>query len=179
MHRHIHYEAAFEDYLRSRGIPYVPVDETRKAIFSGARIKSFDFLIYPPGDKPWIVDVKGRKFPYITETKAKRYWENWVTDEDLESLTEWSAVFKEEFEARFVFAYLLSGPPDRWPSVPPHGYLDDSYAFISVNLPDYAKHCRRRSGRWNTVSVPLARFREILGPIGENHHKETFRLIEG
>ena len=60
MHRHIHYEAAFEDYLRSRGIPYVPVDETRKAIFSGTRIKSFDFLIYPPESKPWIVDVKGR-----------------------------------------------------------------------------------------------------------------------
>ena len=49
MRRHIHYEAAFEDYLRSRGWPYLPVDEHRKAIFSGARIKSFDFLVYPPG----------------------------------------------------------------------------------------------------------------------------------
>ncbi|MHC4674764.1 MAG: HYExAFE family protein, partial [Planctomycetota bacterium] len=61
--RHIHYEAAFEDYLRSRGVPYVPVDEARRAIFSGAKIKSFDFLVYPGNEHHWIVDIKGRKFP--------------------------------------------------------------------------------------------------------------------
>ena len=49
--RHIHYEAAFEDYLRSRGWPYIPVDEQKKAIFAGARIKSFDFLVYRPGER--------------------------------------------------------------------------------------------------------------------------------
>ena len=47
--RHIHYEAAFEDYLRSEGIAYVAVDEQEKAIFSGARVKSFDFLLYRKG----------------------------------------------------------------------------------------------------------------------------------
>ena len=47
--RHNHYEAAFEDYLRSRGWPYLPVDEQKKAIFAGARVKSFDFLVYRTG----------------------------------------------------------------------------------------------------------------------------------
>ena len=166
MHRHIHYEAAFEDYLRSRGIPYVPVDETRKAIFSGTRIKSFDFLIYPADTKPWIVDVKGRKFPYIADTGSKRYWENWVTQDDLASLTEWASVFSDEFEARFVFAYLLSGPPDRWPNAPPHTYRGESYAFVSVKQSDYAACCRKRSDRWDTVSAPLAEFRRIISPVG-------------
>ena len=61
--RHIHYEAAFEDYLRSRGLAYVAVDETRKAIFAGARVKSFDFLVYHEPGSNRLVDVKGRKFP--------------------------------------------------------------------------------------------------------------------
>ena len=67
MKKHIHYEAAFEDFLRSRGVPYVPVQEARRAIFAGERIKSFDFIVYPGGQRHWIVDVKGRRFPYITE----------------------------------------------------------------------------------------------------------------
>src|SRR5688500_7028395 len=41
--RKIHYEAAFEAYLRERGIPYVAVDEAKKAIFANAKLKSFDF----------------------------------------------------------------------------------------------------------------------------------------
>jgi len=34
--RNIHYEAAFEAFLRERGIPYVAVDEAKKALFSTA-----------------------------------------------------------------------------------------------------------------------------------------------
>ena len=119
MHRFVHYEAAFEDYLRSRGIPYVPVDETRRALFAGTKVKSFDFLVYPPQHKPWIVDVKGRKFPYVSEDGSLRYWENWVTQEDLLSLAEWEKVFPADFESRFIFAYLLAGRPERWPSSKP------------------------------------------------------------
>ena len=61
--RSVHYEAAFEDYLRSRGWPYVAVDETKRAIFANASIKSFDFLVYSSAGANLLVDVKGRKFP--------------------------------------------------------------------------------------------------------------------
>ena len=70
--RHIHYEAAFEDYLRSRGVPYVPVDEAKRVIFGGEKVKSFDFLVYPGDEQHWIVDIKGRQFPYISEQGARR-----------------------------------------------------------------------------------------------------------
>ncbi len=40
-----HYEEAFEDYLRGAGRPYVAVDDAKRAVFSGAHIKSFDFLV--------------------------------------------------------------------------------------------------------------------------------------
>ena len=40
-----HYEAAFEEYLRSRGVPYVAVDEAKRSVLSdGASIKSLDFM---------------------------------------------------------------------------------------------------------------------------------------
>lgn len=168
MKRHLHYEAAFEDYLQYRGVSYVPVDETRKTLFSGSKIKSFDFLVYPTEDSHWIVDVKGRSFPYLDEhgRGSGRYWENWVTQADLDGLSEWEAVFGDDFEARFVFAYHLQGPVDRWPSGRPHGYQGSNYAFLTIALSDYAKHCRRRSAGWRTVSVPRKTFRELARPVG-------------
>lgn len=163
--RHIHYEAAFEDYLRSRGVPYVPVDEKRRVIFAGDKVKSFDFIVYPPKGVNWIVDVKGRQFPYVDENGGKRYWENWITLDDLESLAEWEVVFGNDFEAQLVFAYLLGGPPDRWPSCRPHVFRGDYYAFLTVRLADYREHCRGRSDSWQTVSVPRAMYRRICRPV--------------
>jgi len=160
-----HYETAFEDYLRSRGIPYNHVNQTRKPIFSGNKVKSFDFLVYPGGLYHWIVDIKGRKFPYITSQGSKRYWENWVSREDLEGLTEWQEVFGEGFQSLFIFTYQLSGPPDRWPACRPHRFNNSYYAFLAVTLEDYNRHCRSRSNKWKTASVPTRLFREIALPI--------------
>jgi hypothetical protein len=162
--RHIHYEAAFEDFLRSRGIAYVPVDEQKKVIFSGARVKSFDFLIYPQGGKPWLVDVKGRKFPYETDGN-RRYWENWVTRDDVEGLTRWKEVFGQGFEAVFVFAYLLSGESERHGTLLAHPFRDNEYAFWGVTLEDYAENSRQRSPKWETISLSAARFRELAKPL--------------
>ncbi len=160
--RHIHYEAAFEDYLRGRAVPYVPVDEARRMIFAGDKMKSFDFLVYPGGQRHWLVDVKGRQFPYLTRRGGKRYWENWVSQGDIDSMLEWQTVFGEEFEARFVFAYVLEGPPDRWPPARPHAFEGNEYAFFAVTLADYQRHCRRRSAKWDTVSIGAETFRQIV-----------------
>lgn len=162
--RHNHYEAAFEDYIRSRGWPYIPVDEQKKAIFAGKRIKSFDFLINHPSGKRWLVDVKGRKFPY-QGNKGKRYWENWVTREDLEGLREWKAVFGQDFEPIFAFVYWLLGPPEREPETEIHLYRNEYYAFYWVSAADYAAHARQRSPKWDTVSVPGVDFRRLIKPL--------------
>lgn len=76
-----HYQRAFEAYLRQRRLPYVSVDEARRAILpegaplkierrgghnghdaSGppATLKSFDFVVYGEGSN-LLVEVKGRK----------------------------------------------------------------------------------------------------------------------
>jgi hypothetical protein len=37
---------AFEAYLRESGVPYVAVDEVKKALFAGVDLPSFDFVVY-------------------------------------------------------------------------------------------------------------------------------------
>src|SRR2546423_987338 len=59
--RTVHYEAAFEAFLRERGIPYVAVDEAKKALFANAKLKSFDFVVYSKNGPNLLVDVKGRQ----------------------------------------------------------------------------------------------------------------------
>ncbi len=77
-----HYEAAFEEYLRSRGVPYVAVDEAKRSVLSdGGSIKSLDFIVSTPGQVTWLVDVKGRRFP--SGDIQKQYWKNWSTRDDL------------------------------------------------------------------------------------------------
>ncbi len=45
--RHNHYEAAFEDYLRAERIPYVAVNEQRRAIEREGTLKNLDFILSP------------------------------------------------------------------------------------------------------------------------------------
>jgi len=162
--RHNHYEAAFEDYVRSRGWPYLPVDEHKKALFAGARVKSFDFLVYRPGTPAWLVDVKGRKFPYDGK-HGKRYWENWVTREDVEGLRQWEGVFGPGFEPIFLFAYWLVGPGDREPSPEIHLFRERYYAFVFVSASEYSQQARQRSPKWDTIDVPTRAFRKLVKPL--------------
>ena len=165
--RHIHYEAAFEDYVRARGWPYIPVDEQKKAIFSGARIKSFDFIVYRPGGSAWLVDVKGRQFPYHGKS-GTRYWENWVTRDDLDGLRRWEEVFGVSFQPVFIFVYWLRDLRDPGPATAIHPYRDRYYALGWVSAERYAERARRRSPKWDTLDVPARAFREMIRPLEEN-----------
>jgi len=167
-HRNIHYEAAFEDYLRAKGWPYVAVDETKKAIFAGASVKSFDFLVYSQSGPNLLVDVKGRKFPDgVTGRRrgASRAWENWITRQDADGLAEWEKVFGRDFAAVLVFAYWLQGPPSRAPFEDVHLFRRNHYAFVGVPLADYLAAAHPRSTRWETLAVPSAAFQRLAGDI--------------
>ena len=59
-----HYEAAFEEYLRGRGVAYVAVDEAKRSVLSnGASIKSLDFIVSTPIQVTWLVDVRAAASP--------------------------------------------------------------------------------------------------------------------
>ena len=59
MNRDNHYEAAFEAFLRARRLPYIAIDEARRSVVAGGSLKSLDFIVSPPGQTSWLVDVKG------------------------------------------------------------------------------------------------------------------------
>jgi hypothetical protein len=166
--RNVHYEAAFEDYLRAKGLPYVAVDEAKKAIFAGVSIKSFDFLVYSTSGPNLLVDVKGRKFPDSGPARGggpRRAWENWVTREDLNGLQEWEKVFGGGFQAVLVFAYWLQGPPQRAPFQDVHLFRQKHYAFVVVRLADYLAAARPRSAKWQTVTMPAAQFARLASDV--------------
>jgi hypothetical protein len=161
-----HYEAAFEGYLRSRGVPYVAVDEAKRSVMSdGASIKSLDFIVSSPGPITWLVDVKGRKFP--SGEIQKQYWKNWSTRDDLVSLAQWERLFGETFCAVFVFAYVILG--DRAPLAYEQlfKFRERLYAFVAVRLMDYAGHARPISPKWDTLAMPAAAFRRTARPLDE------------
>ena len=168
--RSIHYEAAFEDYLRSKGWPYVAVDEAKKAIFAGSAVKSFDFLIYSQAGPNLLADVKGRKFPDSVPGRkrgASRAWENWITRGDVEGLQEWEKVFGNGFAGTLVFAYWLQGPPERAPFEDVLVFRQRHYAFVAVRLADYMAAAKPRSAKWQTLGVPSKEFARLARDVSE------------
>jgi hypothetical protein len=159
--RHIHYEAAFEDYLRSRRLPYVAVDETRRALFAEAKLKSLDFIVYAPCGPNLLVDVKGRRFP----GSGGRRWENWSTADDVQSLGQWQDVFGHGFRSLLVFVYWLvdGAPAEGFETV--HRFRDNVYGLVGIWLDQYRRRARVRSPKWRTVSVPARDFQQAIAPL--------------
>src|SRR5438046_7232566 len=105
--RTVHYEAAFEAFLRTKGIPYVAVDEAKKALFANAKLKSFDFVVYSKNGSNLLVDVKGRS---CRNRSARSGFETWTTQRDVEDLLQWEQVFGDGFRAVLTFVYWIDAP---------------------------------------------------------------------
>ncbi len=163
MKSHVHYEAAFEDYLRARQVPYVAVDEAKRAAFRDAKLKSFDFIVYSQSNTNWLVDVKGRRWAARKRT-CKPAWENWVTQDDLDGLAQWQGVFGDGFRALLVFAYWLQVEAEPPPDIV-HVFREERYVFAGVPLDDYQLHARMRSPKWGTVNMPTREFARHVQPI--------------
>jgi len=159
-----HYEAAFEEFLRQRQIPYVAVDETKRALLGDASLKSLDFIVSTPLGNSWLVDVKGRRFPAGAQ---KQYWKNWSTRDDLRSLTAWQRLFGPASRGLLVFAYDVVG--DRAPLAEDQlfAYHDKLYGFVGIELSQYATYSRPISKAWDTLAIPTKRFRTVAAHVDE------------
>jgi hypothetical protein len=161
-----HYEAAFEAWLRSHGVPYVAVDEAKRSLLSnGDSIKSLDFIVSAPGPTTWLVDVKGRRFPSGDETR--QYWKNWSTRDDLRSLALWEGLFGAGFCGLFVFAFDVRGDRAPLPEEQLFEHRGNLYGFVAVRLADYSAHARQLSPSWDTVAMPTGMFRRLARPLDE------------
>jgi hypothetical protein len=164
-----HYEAAFADWLRVRGIPFIAIDEHARpptcdaagidAGLNRKSLKSPDFLVGSPGPRYWLVDVKGRRFP-----TGASYWKNWSTSDELESMAVWEELLGRQFCSLLVFAYNVVG--DVAPLAPDELFEHRGalYGFVGIRLDHYASWSRPLSARWGTVTVPTAKFRALAQP---------------
>ena len=147
------------------------MDEQRRALLCDASLKSMDFIVYAPDRVNLLVDVKGRRFPSGGEGGGSpgsgHKWENWATQDDLDSLTQWERVFGPGFRAALVFAYHVLDP--RWLGEleEPFRYRNRVYAFYGVWADEYATVMRTRSPSWETVSLPLREYERLRRPIEE------------
>lgn len=178
--RHNHYEAAFEAYLRARRIPYVAVDESRRSLIGDESLKSLDFIVSPiprpsapmatapivpvASACSWLVDVKGRRF---SSGKHRKLWNNWSTNDDLKSLARWEELFGAQFHGLLVFAYNVDGDLAPLPAEQMFEHRGGLYGFVAIPLDLYAAWASRLSTKWDTVSMPTARFRELARPADE------------
>ncbi len=159
--RSVHYEAAFEGYLREHGIPYVAVDEAKKAMFANARLKSFDFVVYNKSGANLLVDIKGRQLRGRTGRAGS--FQTWATEQDVKDLLQWQQVFGEGFRAVLMFVYWIDPPLTPEPGM--FAFRDRWYLVLGVELAEYQEHMRRRSAKWETVAIPQADFRSLARPI--------------
>jgi hypothetical protein len=158
--RNVHYEAAFEAFLRHRGVPNVAVDEAKKALFATAKLKSFDFVVYSKAGPNLLIDVKGR---LLRDRAATRGFETWATERDVADLAQWEEVFGEGFKALFSFVYWIEPPLTPEPGM--FEYRNRWYLLMGIDLAEYRGAMRRRSAKWETVSLPAAQFRLLARPL--------------
>jgi hypothetical protein len=160
--RTVHYEAAFEGFLREKRIPYVAVDEAKKALFANAKLKSFDFVVYPPDRPRLLVDVKGRSLRNRTKRSG---FETWTTEADVRDLLQWEQVFGDGFTAVLGFVYWVDAPLLGATEPGMFEFRDRWYLMMGVELAEYRDHMRRRSAKWETVCLPAEDFRALARPI--------------
>lgn len=168
MDRSNHYEAAFEAYLRARGVAFVAVDEAKRSLLAGGPVKSLDFIVVGPDDAKLVVDVKGRRFPGGTAEHPRKVWQNWVEEDDVDGLLRWAAHFGPDFRGVLAFAYHVLphvALPDNTPDT--FAFRGDTYLMRAVDAADYREAMTPRSRRWRTVHLPAATFRRLVRPFSE------------
>jgi hypothetical protein len=165
MNRDNHYEAAFEAFLRDRGVTVLAVDEARRSYLDEEAVKSPDFLVVGPHDARLVVDVKGRRFPGGTPEHPRLVWPNWSTRADVDGLDRWASRLGPGFRGVLAFVYhilphveLPPGTPDRF------DFRDRTYLLRGVAVTDYRSAMRTRSPRWDTVHLTTADFRARVKP---------------
>ncbi len=161
-----HYERAFENWLSCNTVQYIVIDESRRVALGRAKLKSFDFLLYPPNGQVIIAEVKGRAFKGTSFAKLAGF-ECWVTADDIDGLANWQQVFGPTHTAAFIFAYKIENIDVDFDGREVFDYNADRYIFFAVKLDDYRQFMKRRSPKWKTVTLPADKFRQCAVQIGE------------
>lgn len=163
---HSHYENAVEAYLRENNYPYVSTLESQRVVYNGTTIKNFDFML--PGKRILFVDIKGRKFGY--ESTPGNIFENWILEDDIESLKTWRSLGSSNQQAYLLYAYCLPDLDMPLPNV----FVDNTfvyngkvYAFLAITIEDYINNSKQRSLKPRAVCVSRKLFATLVRPLAQ------------
>ena len=178
--RHNHYEAAFEAFLRDHEVPYVAVDEAKRARMSGQSLKNLDFIVSPVGGRErWLVDVKGRRFGSTDASSGRRAqaWKNWATRDDVESMAHWQQLFGRPFAPLLAFAYEIVDDVAPLPADQLYCFRRRIYALVGIRFDHYVSGAHVISPKWGTCAMPAERFRELARPLDDILSPGTARKL--
>lgn len=153
------YERAFENWLIDRQIDYIAIDEYKTAEFGHPEIKSFDFLLHLPGGQIIIAEVKGRSFKGTSLVNLTGF-ECWVTKEDVDGLSKWQQILGTGHKAVFIFVYRIENIDVDFDGREIFEFDSNRYVLFYIRLDDYRKYMKRRSPKWQTVTLPADIFRQ-------------------
>ena len=168
------YENAFQSWLTDNRAKYIPIDQHKRSVFSNSKIKSFDFLLYPDKTKDTpnkpdviIAEVKGRKFKGKSLIGLKSI-QSWVTIEDIKGLQIWQRILSASHPSgkiittpAFIFAYKFDNIDVETDGIEPYDYADNKFVFYIIKLDDYKEFMKPRSQKWQTVTLPAEKYRQI------------------
>jgi hypothetical protein len=166
MNRSNEYECAFQAYLHENHLGYVAVDQSRRSLWGPTPVKSLDFILFGEGDRRYVVDVKGRRYPGGRAPRRRYTWECWTPREDVEGLERWAELSGPGYCGLFVFMYhvlpcvtLPENTADLW------DWRGRRYLLRAVPSVDYRRAMRARSPSWQTVTLPQGVFRSLVRPL--------------
>ncbi|MEM2934634.1 MAG: HYExAFE family protein [Methanocellales archaeon] len=163
---HSHYELMFESFLREQQFLYIAINEAKRPIFKGEKVKNFDFIVVSKYGKLILMDIKGKQFPYESKL-GKNYWENWVGLDDVKFLKMWAEIFNTT--GIIVFPYLIKYKEDEKSFKDIFKFKGNSYGIVAIEVNEYHKNSKPRSkaikGTFNAISISRELFSKLAKPI--------------
>ena len=153
-----HYETAFASWLVDNHVHFIAADEHKRAALGRSKIKSFDYLLYPPKQKIIVAEIKGRKFRGDSLARLAGL-ECWVTADDVDGLAAWQKIFGLTHVAIFIFAYKIEKIDVDFDGRDVYDFKNNKYIFFGIRLKDYISFMKIRSPKWKTVTLPAEKFR--------------------
>ncbi len=163
--RNVLYEVAFEDYLRTKQVPYVAINEAKRPVVEGKKMKNFDFIVHSK-KKNLLVEIKGKHFPYISSSGWKTYWENWIKKDDVEGLEYWQKKFGPNFRSIIVYCYYIRDVSDCSNFAVVHLFKGTNYGLVGIALEDFEKNAKPRSTKFdNAIYISRKVFPMLAKPL--------------
>ena len=161
-----YYEAVFENILRKCEIPYIAINENKRPIIRGEAIKNFDFIVYSKKGK-YLIDIKGKFFPYEYSYGKPNYWENWITLDDIKGLKFWQKIFGKGFKSFIIYPFLIKYKKDNKQFDYFHIFKGNLYGVVAISMDLYLKNSKSRSKKWKAIYISRDKFRKLAVPLNK------------